>query len=239
LKVKLPTEKKLPETVSTAELAQLFGVSAKTVSAWAKVGIVVRAEYGRFDLSRSVRAVVKHHKRGAAEATVATAVGSQRERLLRAQADKAVMSLALETGELCRESEVRGEVMRTFYILRSGVMAVKARIGGRLPHLTRTDLEEVDGELREALTALGTCRYDDAEAWTVRPGELAEQLALTVEEVERLAKAGVLPAPDSEGRLSLWGSVRALVAMERPIGRSNTGPSRIAAGKRKELSNEA
>jgi hypothetical protein len=36
---------------------------------------------------------------------------------------------------------------------------------------------------------------------------------LTLAEVDRLSKAGVLAQPDSEGRLSLWASVRTLVAM--------------------------
>ena len=57
----------------------------------------------------------------------------------------------------------------------------------------------------------GEIRVD--EAWTVRPAELAQQLGLTVEAVDRLAKAGILAQPDSEGRLSLRGSVRALVAL--------------------------
>jgi phage terminase Nu1 subunit (DNA packaging protein) len=41
---------KLPKTVSTAQLAALFGVSAKTISQWAKLGVAVRVKYGRFDL---------------------------------------------------------------------------------------------------------------------------------------------------------------------------------------------
>jgi phage terminase Nu1 subunit (DNA packaging protein) len=204
---------KLPKTVSTAQLAALFGVSAKTVSSWAKLDVAVRVKYGRFDLARSVRAVVKHHRRSRAETTVAAAVGSQRERLLRAQADRAEMQLRQESGELCRVSEVRDVTLRTFYVLRSGVLAAKARIGNRLPHMSRTDLVEIDDELRTALTEIGQNKYNVDEAWTIGPAELAEKIGLTVEAVARLAKAGILPQPDSEGRVSLWGSVRALVAL--------------------------
>jgi phage terminase Nu1 subunit (DNA packaging protein) len=215
-----PKADKLPSTVSGPQLAALFAVSLKTLSLWQKAGTVVRVRYGRYDLARSVRAVVKRHKRSASETTVAAAVGSQRERLLRAQADRAEMQLKLEAGELLRTSEVRHETLRTFYVLRSGVMAVKARIGGQLP-FGREGLALLDDSLREALGELADNRYGDDTLWTVRPAELAERLGLRVEAVDRFAKAGVL-APDSEGRVSLWGSVRTLVAIAaRKKGLSN------------------
>jgi hypothetical protein len=56
-------DSKLPKTVSTRQLATLFGVSAKTIATGTKLGIVARVKYGRFDLAKSVRTVVKHHKR--------------------------------------------------------------------------------------------------------------------------------------------------------------------------------
>ena len=201
-----------PKTVSGPQLAALFAVSLKTLSLWQKAGTVIRVKYGRYDLARSVRGVV-NRKRSDSETTVAAAVGSQRERLLRAQADRAEMTLKLEADELCRVSEVRHWTLRTFGVVRSAVMAVKARVGGEIPHLGREGLEVLDDRLREALTELGQHRFSDDTQWTVKPAELADQLGLTVAEVARLAKAGVLPAPDSEGRLSLWGSVRPLVAM--------------------------
>ena len=214
--VKLQTmlqQTKLPKTVSGSQLADLFAVSLKTLSLWQKAGTVVRTRYGVYDLAKSVRSVVKHHRRSAQEKTVAVAVGSQRERLLRAQADRAEMTLKLEADELCRVSEVRDVTLKTFYRLRAGVLAAKARIGNRLPHMSRSDLVEIDDELRAALTEIGQNKYNDDTRWTVRPTELAEQLGLTVEAVNRLSKSGVLAQPDSEGRLSLWGSVRTLVAL--------------------------
>ena len=148
-------DSKSPKTVSTAQLATLFGVSAKTIATWTKLGIVARVKYGRFDLAKSVRSVVNHQKRSGAETTVATAVGSERARLLKAQADRAEMQLKLKAGELCRVSEVRDVTLRTFYVLRSGVLAAKARISNRLPHMSRADLVELDDELRDALTEIG------------------------------------------------------------------------------------
>jgi phage terminase Nu1 subunit (DNA packaging protein) len=208
----------LPQTVTTTEMSKLFGVSGKTVAAWATAGIIVRVGRGKFNLAKSISSVLKHHKRSGSETTVAAAVGSERARLLKAQADRAEMQLKLEVGELLRTSEVRHETLRTFYVVRSGVMAAKARIGNRLPHMSRLDLVEIDDELRGALTELGQNKYNIDTEWTVRPTELAEQLGLPVEAVDRFAKAGVLSAPDSEGRLSLWGSVRALVTLAQKGG---------------------
>jgi phage terminase Nu1 subunit (DNA packaging protein) len=204
-------DSRLPKTVSGPQLASLFGVSLKTVSLWQKAGTVVRVEYGRYDLAKSIRAVVKH-KRSSSESTVAAAVGSQRERLLRAQADRAELQLKLESGELLRLSEVRHETQRTFFTVRSGVMAVKARIGGQLP-FDREGLLLLDDALREALSELAHNKFNDDTTWSVTVAELAEQIHLPREAVDRLVKAGVLAQPDSEGRLSLWGSVRALVTL--------------------------
>lgn len=202
----------LPQTVTTTEISKLFAVSAKTISLWANAGIIVRVERGRFNLAKSIRGFAQHHKRSGQEATVAMTVGSERARLLKAQADRAEMRLQQESGELCRVSEVRHETLRTFYIVRGGVMAMKSRIGSQLA-FDRQGLVLLDDTLREALTELAHSRYGDDELWTVRPSELAQQLGLAVEAVDSLAKAGVLSATDSEGRLSLWGSVRALVAV--------------------------
>ena len=44
-----------------------------------------------------------------------------------------------------------GDVLRR---VRAGVMAVPSRVRARLPHLTAADVEVIDRELRDALTAL-------------------------------------------------------------------------------------
>ena len=119
---------------------------------------------------------------------------------------------SLKQANCCARARSETRLLRTFYVVRSGVMAVKARIGGQLP-FDRQGLLLLDDALREALSELAHNRYASDEAWTVTVAELAEQLGLPREAVDRLAKAGVLPAPDSEGRLSLWGSVRELVSL--------------------------
>jgi phage terminase Nu1 subunit (DNA packaging protein) len=204
----------LPQTVSTAEVSRLFGVSAKTIAAWTASGVLARVGRGKYNLAKSVRSVVKHHKRSSQQTTVAAAVGSERARLLKLQADKLELAIRIECGDLMRVSEVRHEVQKSFAGIRSGVMAVLPRVAGEVPHLGREGHAVLDDALREALNVLAHNRYAGDTEWTVKVDELAEQLGLTREAVDRLAKSGVLAQPDSEGRVSLWGSVRALVAMK-------------------------
>jgi phage terminase Nu1 subunit (DNA packaging protein) len=41
--------------------------------------------------------------------------------------------------------------------VRAGILAVPSRVAARLPHLSRTDIAEIDAEVRAALTELGDC----------------------------------------------------------------------------------
>ena len=83
-------EKNETETVSATELADLLGVSKKTIAAWATSGVVVRTAHGCYDLRASVRGFAKHmHERNrGGDATAVASVAEQRARLLRLQADR-------------------------------------------------------------------------------------------------------------------------------------------------------
>lgn len=50
---------------------------------------------------------------------------------------------------------------RQYRFVRSSVLAAKSRIGNRLPHLSRTDLVEIDDELRATLTTIGTTKCEE------------------------------------------------------------------------------
>jgi phage terminase Nu1 subunit (DNA packaging protein) len=81
----------LPPSVSAAVLADLIGVSPRSITDLARRGIVVRAEQGKgFDLQRSVRGHADHLRKLATgrggEGAIASAT-AERARLLRAQAD--------------------------------------------------------------------------------------------------------------------------------------------------------
>ena len=79
-------------------------------------------------------------------------VGRERQRLLKAQADTAEMRLKLERGKLCRIEEaiaINSAVVRG---LRSHMLALPARVSGRLPHLSRADIETIREEVYAVLT---------------------------------------------------------------------------------------
>jgi phage terminase Nu1 subunit (DNA packaging protein) len=174
--VKLPImlqETKLPKTVSTAQLAALFGVSAKTVSSWQKAGTVVRVKYGRYDLSRSVRAVIER-KRGA-ETTVATAVGSERARVLKLQGDRLEQQMKVEAGELVSLAEATAVEISILRNLRSVLLALPARVGGMIA-LSRDAIEVIREEIRSALTEVAKGSNYPAEL--VEVAEKAVEAAL-------------------------------------------------------------
>ena len=58
--------------------------------------------------------------------------------------------------EFVPAADVEREWAAVLRQVRSGVLALTSRIRGRLPHLTTTDAKVIDGEIREALTSLGT-----------------------------------------------------------------------------------
>jgi hypothetical protein len=123
----------IPESVSTAELCELFNVHRSTVARWVKSGLLVRRSHGQFDFVAAVRGYAKLvAAKDGSEPTVATQVGSERARLLKAQADRAEMQLAVERKELVPFSEGAACAVTLTHIFRAGVLAFKSRLAGRL-----------------------------------------------------------------------------------------------------------
>jgi hypothetical protein len=42
-------------TISTAEAAEVFGVTSKTICEWAKVGLLEKVSHGKYDLKKSLK----------------------------------------------------------------------------------------------------------------------------------------------------------------------------------------
>ena len=143
-------------TIRTGELCELFAVSRKTIEQWAKLGIVARTGRGEFDLKRSVRGFAKHMHDQAQRSggpTIAAAVGSERARLLKAQADKAELALKIERKDLVPFSEGVATAAAMSHLFRSSLLAARTRLGGRLS-LSRADSEIVYEWACEVLTEI-------------------------------------------------------------------------------------
>ena len=142
---------------TAAELADLIGVSPRSITDLAKRGIVVRAKRG-FDEHKSVRGYCDHLRKLAAgrggESAIAGAT-AERARLIREQADAAALKNALARAEMLPAADVASRWSAILRRVRDGVLAASSRVAGRLPHLTRHDVSELDAELRIVLTELG------------------------------------------------------------------------------------
>jgi phage terminase Nu1 subunit (DNA packaging protein) len=114
---------------------------------------VNRAPFGWLTTERvDIIATVVTKRTPRAEA-LATAT-QQRGRLASAQATLVELKTAKLHGELLDAAEVErtwGGVLRT---VRASMLAVPSRIGARLPHLTPVDIDEIDREVRAALTEI-------------------------------------------------------------------------------------
>lgn len=137
-----------PVLADAATLADYLGMTVRSVNRLASDGIIPRAHLGRFDLRQSVRAFIAHRladKPGA----------SDRARREKAEADTAELKAAQLGAKLLDAGEVEREWSNTLRDLRAAILALPGRVGARLPHLSKGDLAALDGELREALAAMG------------------------------------------------------------------------------------
>jgi phage terminase Nu1 subunit (DNA packaging protein) len=105
-------------------------------------------------VSKMIRVKRKRASRETPRAIPLAKATEQRARLASAQADLAELKAAERRGELLDAAAVErewGGVLRT---VRAGMLAVPSRIGARLPHLTAVDIDEIDREVRAALTEI-------------------------------------------------------------------------------------
>ncbi|MGE0425295.1 MAG: MerR family transcriptional regulator [Reyranellaceae bacterium] len=159
--------------VSGSELAELLGVSRRSVSEFSERGIIERVSRNRFGLQRSIRLYCDHLR------TVAAGRGgdgtqeltAERARLAREQADATALKNAAARRELVSTVEVEREWSLICRKVRNAILAVPSRARQTLPHLTGFDVEQLDREIRDALTGLG--RDDDNLAGAAKDG-LAE-----------------------------------------------------------------
>ena len=59
-------------------------------------------------------------------------------------------------GELVDAAEVETAWSGVLRTVRAGMLAVPSRVQQRLPHLTAHDVTEIDAEVRDALTEIGS-----------------------------------------------------------------------------------
>ena len=158
-----PTKQKQSSTprdlVSGAVLARWLGVTDHTVREMAKAGIVVRVARGLYPLEENVTRYCDHVRQTASQrggADSLEAMRSQRIRIAKAQADALEAKNNELAGSTFTADAVEKQWSDTLRTVRAGMLAVPSRVSGRLPHLTPYDIAEIDAEVREALTEIGS-----------------------------------------------------------------------------------
>jgi phage terminase Nu1 subunit (DNA packaging protein) len=71
-------------------------------------------------------------------------------------ADPGEIHAAKLRGEQVEAVTVEAEWSGILRIVRAGMLAVPSRVAARLPHLSRTDVAEIDVEVRAAPTEIGS-----------------------------------------------------------------------------------
>jgi phage terminase Nu1 subunit (DNA packaging protein) len=147
----------IDDKLNKAELAELFGVSVRSIYNWQKAGWLVRS--GRnYDVAQSVRGLIKglltQAKGRSSDGKLVEANVAARGRLATAQARAVELRNQVAEGTLLhadavetRWSEITGDVC-------GRMLALPARVGMRLPHLTPLEISEIDREVRDVLAEM-------------------------------------------------------------------------------------
>jgi phage terminase Nu1 subunit (DNA packaging protein) len=143
----------LKDDVGPEELGSWLGVTGKSVRELAERDMVVRVERGRYALKPSVRKYCEAQRKTIVGRGDGTA-SAERARLTRAQAVLASLKARRLAGELVAAADVQSEWVHVMSATRARLLAVPSRIAQTAPHLTQGDVEAIDREIREALSAL-------------------------------------------------------------------------------------
>lgn len=139
--------------VNAVELAVWCDITVKTVNEYVHKGIFNRVGPNLFALRANVISYLRSLRRSASGRSGES--GVERGKLLAAQARIAEIKEAQMRGERVHKEDVIAEWSNVIRQIRSRMLALPSRLGGRLPHLTPADRAEIDAEIRAILTELG------------------------------------------------------------------------------------
>ncbi len=144
------------EAVSAEVLAIWCGLSSTAVASFARRGVMVRADRGKFDLEASVRAYCTHMREAvAAQGRPAqSGTGKERQRLAAAQAAAVEFKNAVRRGELVEAEAVAREWEVMCVTIRAAILRVPRRAVARL-RLNDAQARDLEDECRAALRELG------------------------------------------------------------------------------------
>lgn len=141
-----------PTLISESDLAERWGVSTRQVRKLVQEGVLRKPDGKRFDFTEATRAyIARLIEQASRRAANDPELRDEKLRLAREQADQLELKNAAARGELVSASAVKAKWADVLRDVRAGMLAVPSRIAQRLSHLTPTDLDHIDREIRDAL----------------------------------------------------------------------------------------
>ncbi len=144
--------------ITAKELAELLGVTDRTVRSLHDRGHVVKASPGKYKLRESVKTyceAIRGIAAGRGGESGVRELTTERARLAKEQADAQELKNLILRRDHVPANEVEREWATVLKRVRSGVMAVPSRVQQSAAHLTVQDIEAFDHELRQALSEIG------------------------------------------------------------------------------------
>jgi phage terminase Nu1 subunit (DNA packaging protein) len=138
---------------SASEFAERVGISARQFEKFSAQGVMVRISHGKYLTFASVRNLVARLS-AAASGREGGPASQARAKLLASQARQAEMKEAVLRGDLLPKGEVIAVNSAVYREIRSRLLALPTRLGGKLPFLTVQELAIVEAEVRDCLTGL-------------------------------------------------------------------------------------
>lgn len=143
------------EPASVSEITAAFDVSDRRIGQLADKGIVIRVGRGKFDLIASTANYVRHLRDIASgRGEDSPDLTAERTRLAKGQADRIAIENERSNGTLINAVEAEHRWADEMVKLRSRLLAVPTGIAMVIPHLTAHEIQQIDRELRDAMTAI-------------------------------------------------------------------------------------
>ena len=144
------------EKMTGAEIATMFGVATRTISELAARGVLERDSVKHYLLGPTIKAYTLHLRNSASgRGAMSDGYSTQRERLVREQADREAAKNAQMRGELLPAAEVERAWATILRDVKASLLALPGRVQQRIGHLSAHDIAQIDGEIRETLASLG------------------------------------------------------------------------------------
>jgi hypothetical protein len=157
-----------------AELADKLGVTLKTFESLATERVAVRIAHGQYLVFATIKNYIERLRRTATGREGESA--KEKQRLLKAQADRAEMQLKVERKDLVSFAEGVATAATMSHLFKSSLLAARTRLAGQLS-LSRSDSEIVYewacGVLKEISEVNGYADHLQAVAQEAVEKELA------------------------------------------------------------------